>query len=475
MAASSPALNCSDAHIYGVKRSPLKKFLYWCPECNLPLLGKMCGCGAEGIKFALLQPYDVRPALGHDMILLKDLLDERFGTDTLQNIVLFNKTGGADRTDLIIMNGVRFGWLRFDPCERRYSLEITFDALPFLLETVQRGIVDISAALPEFRGKRIGGKRLPVKTDEPDGCVIVQAGDRYGVGILAQGWVRIRQFGRVEPRAVPDPDWDTVINANSRHLKNLERNAVRVIRRHTRGERRVNISFSGGKDSTAVLELARRAGVSDAYFIDTGMEFPETIAFVQEAGIQNILRPDTDFWEDLRTLGPPRKDDRWCCERLKLEPVKQWLKEGERCMTIQGNRRYESFSRAEMPEISKNPYNVRQTNLSPILNWRALDVFLYIWWRNLPCNPLYSQGFERVGCWMCPAMLESEYDRVRICHPDLHRRWSEFLDVWARRNGVPKSHIRCGMWRWKHLPPKMKELLSQKKTLIASPFKGKNR
>ncbi len=456
-------------------RSPLKKFLYWCPECNLPLLGRTCRCGAEGVKFELLQPYDVRPALDHDIRLLKDLLRERFGTDFLQKIVLFNKTGGADRTDLVIMNGERFGWLRFDPCEQQYTLEITFEALPFLLESAHRGIVDISEPLREFRGKRIGGKRLSVETVEPDGCVIVQAGDRYGVGMLARGSVRIRQFGRVEPRSVPDPDWDAVIYANSRHLKNLERNAVRTIRRHTREESRVNVSFSGGKDSTAVLELARRAGIDSAYFIDTGMEFSETLAFVQETGIQSVLKPDTDFWEDLRSFGPPRKDDRWCCERLKLMPVKQWLGEEGRCMTIQGNRRYESFSRAELPEISKNPYNMRQTNLSPILNWRALDVFLYIWWRNLPCNPLYAEGFERVGCWMCPAMLESEFDLVRTLHPDLYHRWMVFLEEWARRNGVPKDHIRCGIWRWKQLPPKMKELLSQRKSQIASSFRSKNR
>ena len=43
----------------------------------------------------------------------------------------------------------------------------------------------------------------------------------------------------------------------------------------------VNVSFSGGKDSTAVLHLARKAGVTRAFFIDTTLEFPETLAFVR--------------------------------------------------------------------------------------------------------------------------------------------------------------------------------------------------
>ncbi len=48
----------------------MKKTLYWCPECNVPLLGRGCAAGHEGQAIALLEPYDVRPALAadHDLV-----------------------------------------------------------------------------------------------------------------------------------------------------------------------------------------------------------------------------------------------------------------------------------------------------------------------------------------------------------------------------------------------------------------------
>jgi len=65
------------------------------------------------------------------------------------------------------------------------------------------------------------------------------------------------------------------------------------------------------------MELARRAGFENAFFVDTGMEFPETLEFVRSLGIRNVLHAK-DFWREIEKNGPPHKDDRWCCERQKL-------------------------------------------------------------------------------------------------------------------------------------------------------------
>ena len=98
-----------------LREPPVKKILYWCEQCNVPLIAKSCACGKEGKKIELLQPFDVRPALGADTTLIKELVHERFGNIPLARILLLNKTGGVDRADLVIMNGERFGWLTFDP------------------------------------------------------------------------------------------------------------------------------------------------------------------------------------------------------------------------------------------------------------------------------------------------------------------------------------------------------------------------
>jgi len=98
-----------------MREPPVKKILYWCEDCNVPLIARSCACGREGKKIELLQPFDVRPALAADTALIKKLVTERFGTVPLPKILLLNKTGGADRADLVIMHGERFGWLTFDP------------------------------------------------------------------------------------------------------------------------------------------------------------------------------------------------------------------------------------------------------------------------------------------------------------------------------------------------------------------------
>jgi cysteine desulfurase/selenocysteine lyase len=437
---------------------PVKKVLYWCEECNVPLIAKTCACKREGKRLDLLQPYDVRPALAADMALLRRLVTGRFGDVPLRKIVLLNKTGGADRAELVIMNGERFGWLAFDPVSRTYSFDIAPESLPFLVGHATRGIVDLDRETDiRKEGGRVGGKRLPLKTAVPDGTVIVKYRTRYGTGMVRDGAVKVRELVPVTPRTMPDPGWDVAVERNRYHLKNLERNAVRLIKQHLHDRPTANVSFSGGKDSTAVLHLARKAGVTKAFFIDTGIEFPETIDFVQSEGVE-IIRKGGDFWQAAEKAGPPGKDNRWCCKLLKLHPLKIYLAGVGPCLTVQGNRWYESWNRAGLDETSQNPANPLQLNISPIRNWRALEVFLYLWWQKIAINPLYDRGLERIGCYLCPAMLESEYEEFRKLRPDLAGRWTSFLGSWAARKGYPDAYSSWGLWRWRALPPKMREL-----------------
>lgn len=40
--------------------------------------------------------------------------------------------------------------------------------------------------------------------------------------------------------------------------------------------------------------------------------------------------------------------------------------------------------------------------LHPIVDWATSDVWEYTREHDLPRNPLYAEGFKRVGCVMCP-------------------------------------------------------------------------
>ena len=69
---------------------------------------------------------------------------------------------------------------------------------------------------------------------------------------------------------------------------------------------KVAVSFSGGKDSTVLLDLARRAFPDlPAVFVDTGLEYPEIREFVKAVPNVTLLRPEMPFSKVLETYGYP--------------------------------------------------------------------------------------------------------------------------------------------------------------------------
>lgn len=68
----------------------------------------------------------------------------------------------------------------------------------------------------------------------------------------------------------------------------------------------VFISFSGGKDSTVLLHIARQMYPNiKAVFVDTGLEYPEIRQFVKTFDNVDILRPKMRFDEVIKKYGYP--------------------------------------------------------------------------------------------------------------------------------------------------------------------------
>ncbi len=467
-----------------------ENYIFWCRKCNIPLLDESCGiCKETGFRIELSQPGDVRFSSRHEKSIINNLLLNSFGAAFPDGkLILLNKIPGEDKTDEIIVDGLRFGILRFDMKELAFKLDLVVEGASALIQAgIETKLVKISSKGRHLSGKTIdGGEVLECSDDIRKGdTVLVMSKNLSGFGVSLKDSIELKNPGKslrikkIESkkafflsRLAP---MDEVIRANAPHMKRLVKDAVNTIRgianQKDFRDSPVYVSFSGGKDSLATLDITRSALKNvKVFFANTGIEFPETVEFLRQFCRKNSVElievnANEAFWENLPIFGPPAKDFRWCCKVCKLAPInivmEECTRQGRKCLTIDGKRKYESFSRARISPKEENPFIPGQVSVFPIRNWRAIEVWLYIYYRKLEYNPLYDLGFERVGCWLCPAELSAEYYRFKELHPELFARWNEYLLNWAKEHGVSEKFIEHGFWRWKMLPPKMVRLAEE--------------
>lgn len=68
----------------------------------------------------------------------------------------------------------------------------------------------------------------------------------------------------------------------------------------------VYVSFSGGKDSTVLLDICRKLYPEiKAMFVDTGLEYPEIKQFVKSIDNVDIIRPKKMFNQVIEEYGFP--------------------------------------------------------------------------------------------------------------------------------------------------------------------------
>lgn len=72
------------------------------------------------------------------------------------------------------------------------------------------------------------------------------------------------------------------------------------------GDDGVYVSFSGGKDSTVLLDIVREEYPDvEAVFVDTGLEYPEIREFVKTFENVTVLRPKMTFFNVIKNYGYP--------------------------------------------------------------------------------------------------------------------------------------------------------------------------
>jgi len=214
------------------------------------------------------------------------------------------------------------------------------------------------------------------------------------------------------------------------HLALLESEAVHVLREVAAGFERPVLLFSGGKDSIVLLRLAEKA-FRPARFpfplmhVDTGENFPETIAFrdllVGELGERLLVASVQDSIDRGRVL--EQTGPRASRNRLQTTTLLDAIAEHHFDAAIGGARRDEERTRAkerifsfrdefgqwdpksQRPELW-NIYNTRvrageQVRVFPLSNWTELDVWDYIRAEQLAVPSIYfshtRQTFARDG------------------------------------------------------------------------------
>lgn len=249
------------------------------------------------------------------------------------------------------------------------------------------------------------------------------------------------------------------------------------------------IGYSGGKDSTAAVQLVWMAIESLPIDLrkkpihimntDTLVESPvvskwveKSLEAMKEAAkkkelpfIPERLTPDYDntFWVNLIGRGYPfpRMKYRWCTDRLKIQPVNNFIKskiaEHGEIILVLGTRKQESARRNRTMTnlekkrvrelLSPNPTLANELVFSPLESWSNDDVWIFLmqyknpWgYSNTDLMTMYrgatadnecplmvdqslpSCGKSRFGCWVC-TMVESDKSMEAVIANDEEKEW----------------------------------------------------
>jgi sulfate adenylyltransferase subunit 2 len=201
-------------------------------------------------------------------------------------------------------------------------------------------------------------------------------------------------------------------------LSSLESESIEIIREAVAGARKPVMMYSIGKDSSVMLQLARKAFHPSAppfplLHVDTTWKFRDMYAhrdrMAKEAGMELIVHTNR---EGLAAgVNPFTHGSSYYTDVMKTQALKQALDAGGFDVVFGGARRDEEKSRAkerifsvrapghrwdpraQRPEL----WNVYNTHLRegetlrvfPISNWTEHDIWEYIRTEEIPIVPLY--------------------------------------------------------------------------------------
>ena len=198
------------------------------------------------------------------------------------------------------------------------------------------------------------------------------------------------------------------------------------------------VSFSGGKDSTAMLlrMLEENMQVDEIIYCDTYKEFPQMYKhiekikkYIKEKYNKEIttLKAEKDFdyymFEHEKTRGKNNGKRgygwstmlcRWCTSNLKTNVINKYLKAQNEEYT-----EYIGIACDEPKRIKDKCY--------PLIDWGMTekDCLHYCYERGFDWEGLYEH-FDRVSCWCCPLKNLKELKTLYTHYPEL---WEELKEM----------------------------------------------
>lgn len=244
------------------------------------------------------------------------------------------------------------------------------------------------------------------------------------------------------------------------------------------------ITYSGGKDSDVLLHLAQASGIPfEVLHSLTTADAPETVRHVYDTFYRlecKGIKCDVDkhvqpggsrvtMWNLIpRKLMPPTRVVRYCCAELKEGGGKgrfiatgvRWAESTARRKNRGGwevlhSNRQKSLILANDNEEDRRLFETCQLKgkrvVNPIVDWQAADIWDYAAAEKIPMNPLYCEGFHRVGCVGCPMASKTrimEFARypkikaawIRSFDKMLIIRIERGMEVYSWRSGVDVFH-----------------------------------
>ena len=237
------------------------------------------------------------------------------------------------------------------------------------------------------------------------------------------------------------------------------------------------LCYSGGKDSDVLLELADMSGIDyEVQYSRTTVDAPETVYHVLEVfsklrakGVRCHVHKPTYKGEPISMWSlipkkqmPPTRLVRYCCRVLKetggagraiATGVRRSESTARRSRTFANNfsqarpAALDFEDAASLFEDAGKPIEhddnflrsckMRgKTSFQPIVEWLDDDVWQFVDERGIEVNPLYADGFRRVGCIGCPFAGRSERERE-------FERWPKFRDAYMRAFAKMLDHRRA--------------------------------